>query len=1625
MRHTLRALCLSKKLLMVLLLFAAIPLQKLWAAETYYQGVRLKQPNSVSKVYQIGTREELLWWAVNDQNKSIRLTANINVQGDKNLLNDDGKTLRLSSSEIVVWPKIYYEYAEPTIDGNGHTISGIYQNGGYGKVGSKLGESEAYDWVGFISYSRPELTIKNLTIADSYIKGKVAGGFMSQKSKNSTASDCAHIENCSFRGAVYGTKYAGGFFGWYRTDGQDVKFYRCFNYGYVQAGVAGGTDAETAAGGLVGYLDIKHTAFTKAHTYFNRCVNFGNVANMNPGANVGGIVGLVWDNNNGQREWRFCFNFGDVTKYDKAKKKLAGSGIIGNYTHTNGKSEPKVLSCGNARKSDTGSFLDSLYWNVEGKSFVVQGFKANMPEKVYSSLKEDTSGNTWWNNNYGWASAAIIITTILIVGTSVLGALIGTGAISLGAGSAFAAFLEAINFTAVTDAIFVTLTSWGIFSQAVSVALAMVITLGLPLSVIFGGSTAAIGAAYNAFRDKIEAPNLMANTSLVYNDNDVRTANFAYDCNLAMRADSIGGEKNTDKTILFEQHIDMNDTTQNARVPSIITDYSDSNPNLLHYGYNQCDPLARVSNETGLLAAPLAHTFNSNGTCSVCGLRLEPLVPVTKKDGDKDVVVDYYPIKNQQQLDFLAAVFNGEKGFEEYYKLYAGATFKLENDITYGTDAIWEPIGSYTKYEDGLDETTTWHKFRGTFDGQGHTISGLKTDENTNYAGLFGVVTYGSMIRNVNLINCGFKGNVAGSIAGQIESKDFDAKAGFGPVAVDRVTVDSSVVVTTTSSDANAYAGGFFGVMKPNLYKDSQLTVSNCYSNATVVNGNENGKGKQVGGFIGCYNPDVEFKDIKYLDVSPIFKNCYFGGSYISANVDYVGTIVKNKFEYDYPGTDLHSSRFVDCYCVGTSNGQFDDANSSSSYVYRDYIKTGRLAYDLMLKTKANGKYYYTQKGDYPVFATSTDVPSLCKVTIYNSDNSETVGDTILVKDGPKLQVPFTYAGVTFTKATIAGWANTNKSDTPTEKATTENDFSMLTAKPWTRYALYATAEGASPTIDIYKAYELRSVPTIAGKEQTNIMTDLYLGGTDAVTLKAAPQVIDGKYHTIAATGALISETTAQTTPVEIRNLRFAGPALTTDLAKTDASRTVKLTNVILLGSEAFSKNGSDNYSDGTVFSNAVSVATDSTSIKFYQGSKGSYGIQSFSTDATEASKKATYANILSYMLQHNMLDAFGLRLDKTEGKAAGKIGFANDASKRIYRAALYNQATGAQCGEVLMNYDGQRVYKINGQSVSEMTEGVPAGYFAVLPVTKAELGNSFNSLATNAITKDAQAKVIRLVDSETTGFAYPSCFPGSDNDASSIILTADRAEYVRKVYRDGLHESLYLPFSFTSLEFDESEITGDDEIDIAFIDVEEGDGITKDGTAFNLTNLSSYYEKKAEESVDPAEAETDEEQDSWFIAGVPYFLNVKCAERTDETTEVTFVGSEVGFLREPLNPGLTEPLYGSFSNTAASTVANGKKVFVLGAFNDQATGNKIEKFVSVKDTYKLSAFRSYLATNISAEALKLVFDKTGGTTGINVVKGNAIIDGKAYDITGRRINAANAHGVYIKNGKKIINLRK
>ena len=68
----------------------------------------------------------------------------------------------------------------------------------------------------------------------------------------------------------------------------------------------------------------------------------------------------------------------------------------------------------------------------------------------------------------------------------------------------------------------------------------------------------------------------------------------------------------------------------------------------------------------------------------------------------------------------------------------------LTADITL-TDN-WTPIGSYS------------NRYTGTFDGAGHTISGLKVSSTGSYVGLFGYVD-GGTVKNLNLANVSVSGN--------------------------------------------------------------------------------------------------------------------------------------------------------------------------------------------------------------------------------------------------------------------------------------------------------------------------------------------------------------------------------------------------------------------------------------------------------------------------------------------------------------------------------------------------------------------------------------------------------------------------------------------------------------------------------------------------------------------------------------------------------------------------------------------------------------------------------------------------------------------------------------------------
>ncbi len=115
-----------------------------------------------------------------------------------------------------------------------------------------------------------------------------------------------------------------------------------------------------------------------------------------------------------------------------------------------------------------------------------------------------------------------------------------------------------------------------------------------------------------------------------------------------------------------------------------------------------------------------------------------------------DGSVRLYRLSTPEQLAGLAYLFSAN-----YY--VGNIDIRLEADVDMSAHE-WVPIG------------TSQISFRGTFDGGGHTISGLHVT-GQEYAGLFGYVR-GGEIRNVMLASdCQISGNTAGSIVGSIDEE--------------------------------------------------------------------------------------------------------------------------------------------------------------------------------------------------------------------------------------------------------------------------------------------------------------------------------------------------------------------------------------------------------------------------------------------------------------------------------------------------------------------------------------------------------------------------------------------------------------------------------------------------------------------------------------------------------------------------------------------------------------------------------------------------------------------------------------------------------------------------------------
>ena len=181
-----------------------------------------------------------------------------------------------------------------------------------------------------------------------------------------------------------------------------------------------------------------------------------------------------------------------------------------------------------------------------------------------------------------------------------------------------------------------------------------------------------------------------------------------------------------------------------------------------------------------------------------------------------------YTVKvNAKGLLNVAELVNGGK---------SDINITLDTDIDL-TGKDWTPIG--TDYD---------NSYKGTFDGGGHTITGLTVTTNDEYVGLFGYLNRAGTVKNVvmegvqitsNQIYGGSIGGVAGYSWGTIENCSVSGSVS-GTVYVGGVVgVQIGGSITGCSSSATVkgtvYVGGVTG------QTNSSATLTACYATGNVI----------------------------------------------------------------------------------------------------------------------------------------------------------------------------------------------------------------------------------------------------------------------------------------------------------------------------------------------------------------------------------------------------------------------------------------------------------------------------------------------------------------------------------------------------------------------------------------------------------------------------------------------------------------------------------------------------------------------------------------------------------------------------------------------------------------------
>ena len=222
----------------------------------------------------------------------------------------------------------------------------------------------------------------------------------------------------------------------------------------------------------------------------------------------------------------------------------------------------------------------------------------------------------------------------------------------------------------------------------------------------------------------------------------------------------------------------------------------------------------------------------------------------------------------------------------------------------------WTPIGNSS------------NPYTGSFDGQGHTVSGLYfNDSNTSFVGLFGNLGSSGEIKNVGVIDSYFNGYLS-----------------VGGVCGKNTGIITSCYNTGTVS-GNESVGGVCGW-------NVGGTITGCYNTGTVSGSNNNVGGvcaynteyDAIGGTItGCYNTgEVSGKDSVGGVCGYEDNRCTIIGSYNTGTVSGTGNYVGGVCGFNFVGCIITGCYTNNGGVYGENNGTVTDCDVMSDDEFAD-----------------------------------------------------------------------------------------------------------------------------------------------------------------------------------------------------------------------------------------------------------------------------------------------------------------------------------------------------------------------------------------------------------------------------------------------------------------------------------------------------------------------------------------------------------------------------------------------------------------------------------------------------------------------------------------------------------------